>query len=60
ESIGSFNACILAKYQDCWVTSPNSLYVPELFIFEARLMEPLHNGRFRHIDCFQWPQLYSK
>ncbi|KAI5984501.1 hypothetical protein EDD15DRAFT_2375145 [Pisolithus albus] len=60
ESIGPFDARILAKYQDCWITSPNSLYVPEPFIFEARLMEPLHDGRFGHIDCFQWPQLYSE
>ncbi|KIK11939.1 hypothetical protein PISMIDRAFT_103897 [Pisolithus microcarpus 441] len=58
ESIGPFNACVLAKYQDCWITSPNSLYVPEPFVFEARVMEPLHDGRFGHINCFQWPQLY--
>ncbi|KAI6015534.1 hypothetical protein BKA83DRAFT_4498812 [Pisolithus microcarpus] len=60
ESIGSFDARVLAKYQDCWVMSPNSLYVPEPFVFEARLMEPLRDGRFGHIDCFQWPQLYSE
>ncbi|KAI6004875.1 hypothetical protein EDD15DRAFT_2155275 [Pisolithus albus] len=60
ESIGPFDARVLAKYQDCWITSPNSLYVPEPFIFEARLMEPLRDGRFGHIDCFQWPQLYSE
>ncbi|KAI6024420.1 hypothetical protein EDC04DRAFT_2606440 [Pisolithus marmoratus] len=35
-NIAAFDARILAKYWDCWVTSANSHYVPELFIFEAK------------------------
>ncbi|KAI6038950.1 hypothetical protein EDC04DRAFT_2895685 [Pisolithus marmoratus] len=58
--LSAFDARVLAKYRDCWVTSPNSHYVPEPFIFEAKVLEPLRDGRFRHIDCFQWPQLYSE
>ncbi|KAI6041015.1 hypothetical protein EDC04DRAFT_2893586 [Pisolithus marmoratus] len=59
-NIAVFDAHVLAKYWDCWVTLPNSHYVPEPFIFEAKVMEPLQDGRFGHIDCFQWPQLYSE
>ncbi|KAI5985255.1 hypothetical protein EDD15DRAFT_2374299 [Pisolithus albus] len=57
---GAFDARVLAKYNDHWITSPNADYVPEPFIFEGARVEPLRDGRMGHIDCFQWPQLHAE
>ncbi|KAI6148069.1 hypothetical protein BKA82DRAFT_4355315 [Pisolithus tinctorius] len=57
---GAFNACVLMKYNDHWITSPNADFIPELFLFEGKTITLCHDGQFSHIDCFQWPQLYAK
>ncbi|KAI6140973.1 hypothetical protein BKA82DRAFT_32700 [Pisolithus tinctorius] len=57
---GAFDACILVKYNDHWITSPNANFVPELFLFEGKTITLCHNSWFSHIDCFQWPQLYAE
>ncbi|KAI6029178.1 hypothetical protein BKA83DRAFT_4489143 [Pisolithus microcarpus] len=57
---GAFDARVLAKYNDHWITSPSAEYVPQPFIFEGARVEPLRDGRFGHIDCFQWPQLHAE
>ncbi|KAI6009910.1 hypothetical protein BKA83DRAFT_4504189 [Pisolithus microcarpus] len=57
---GAFNAHVLAKYNDHWITSPNTNYVPEPFIFEGARVEPPRDGQMGHIDCFQWPQLHAE
>ncbi|KIK14082.1 hypothetical protein PISMIDRAFT_17543 [Pisolithus microcarpus 441] len=57
---GAFDARVLAKYNDHWITSPSAEYVPQPFIFEGARVEPLRDGRFSHIDCFQWPQLHAE
>ncbi|KIK15106.1 hypothetical protein PISMIDRAFT_80856, partial [Pisolithus microcarpus 441] len=57
---GAFDAHVLAKYNDHWITSPSAEYVPQPFIFEGARVEPLCDGRFSHIDCFQWPQLHAE
>ncbi|KAI6037647.1 hypothetical protein EDC04DRAFT_2897238 [Pisolithus marmoratus] len=56
---GAFDARVLAKYNDHWITSPNVDYVPQPFIEGARV-ELLCDGRMGHIDCFQWPQLHAE
>ncbi|KAI6016832.1 hypothetical protein BKA83DRAFT_4497344 [Pisolithus microcarpus] len=57
---GAFDAHVLAKYNDHWITSPSAEYVPQPFIFEGARVEPLRDGWFGHIDCFQWPQLHAE
>ncbi|KAI5994556.1 hypothetical protein F5J12DRAFT_785753 [Pisolithus orientalis] len=57
---GAFNAHILAKCDDHWITLPNAVYVPQPFIFDGETITPLHDGQFSHIDCFQWPQLFTE
>ncbi|KIO02870.1 hypothetical protein M404DRAFT_146958 [Pisolithus tinctorius Marx 270] len=57
---GAFDARILAKYNDHWITSPNADFVPKPFLFEGKTIMLCHDGRFGHIDCFQWPQLYAE
>ncbi|KAI6032429.1 hypothetical protein EDC04DRAFT_2898259 [Pisolithus marmoratus] len=57
---GAFDARVLAKYNDHWITSPNVDYVPQPFIFEGARVELLRDGRMGHIDCFQWPQLHAE
>ncbi|KIK24160.1 hypothetical protein PISMIDRAFT_41138, partial [Pisolithus microcarpus 441] len=56
----AFDARILAKYNDHWITLPNADYIPEPFIFEGARVEPLRDGQMGHIDCFQWPQLHAE
>ncbi|KIN94704.1 hypothetical protein M404DRAFT_76824, partial [Pisolithus tinctorius Marx 270] len=56
----AFDACVLAKCDDHWITSPNTDYIPQPFIFDGETITPLRDGRFSHIDCFQWPQLFAE
>ncbi|KIM51867.1 hypothetical protein SCLCIDRAFT_142356, partial [Scleroderma citrinum Foug A] len=57
---GAFDARVLAIHNDQIITSPNCDFVPEPFIFDDHCIEPLHDGRFGHIDCFQWSQLHAE
>ncbi|KIO10371.1 hypothetical protein M404DRAFT_21322 [Pisolithus tinctorius Marx 270] len=57
---GAFDARILTKYNDHWITSPNANFVPKPFLFEGKTIMLCHNSWFGHIDCFQWPQLYAE
>ncbi|KAI6111410.1 hypothetical protein F5141DRAFT_1214914 [Pisolithus sp. B1] len=57
---GAFDAHVLAKFNDHWITSPNISFVPQPFIFEGARVKPLCDGQFGHINCFQWPQLYAE
>ncbi|KIK97713.1 hypothetical protein PAXRUDRAFT_84205, partial [Paxillus rubicundulus Ve08.2h10] len=44
-----------------WVyTTPNIYYVPEPHINTDEEMQARSDGWFGAINCFQWPQLYSK
>ena len=56
---GPFDVWVLATYEDYVITSPNSNFVPEPHVFQENRIEPLHNGHFSLIDCFQSPQLYA-
>ncbi|KAI6037736.1 hypothetical protein EDC04DRAFT_2604521 [Pisolithus marmoratus] len=60
RSWGAFDAHVLTKFNDHWITSPNVDYVPQPFIFEEARVEPLCDGQFGHIDCFQWLQLHAE
>jgi hypothetical protein len=42
------------------ITSPNTSFIPEPHIFDTVDLQPLADGRFGYIDCFLWPQLFSK
>ncbi|KAI6022833.1 hypothetical protein PISMIDRAFT_38003, partial [Pisolithus microcarpus 441] len=42
------------------ITSPNLDFIPEPHIFEEEDLQPCADGRFRLVDCFQWPQLHDK
>ncbi|KAI6101783.1 hypothetical protein F5141DRAFT_1065757 [Pisolithus sp. B1] len=57
---GAFNACILTKLNSHWIMSPNVSFVPQPFIFEGARVEPLCDRWFGHINCFQWPKLYTE
>ncbi|KAI6104218.1 hypothetical protein F5141DRAFT_1065039 [Pisolithus sp. B1] len=57
---GAFDAHVLAKYNDHWITSPKVDYIPQPFIFKGARVEPLCDGHMGHIDCFQWPQLHAE
>ncbi|KAI6132338.1 hypothetical protein EV401DRAFT_2065324 [Pisolithus croceorrhizus] len=57
---GAFDAHVLAKYNDHWITLPKVDYIPQPFIFKGARVEPLHDGHMGHIDCFQWPQLHAE
>ncbi|KAI6148109.1 hypothetical protein BKA82DRAFT_163198, partial [Pisolithus tinctorius] len=56
----AFDAHVLAKCDDNWITSLNADYIPQPFIFDGETIMPLHDGWFSHIDCFQWPQLFAE
>ncbi|KAI6142216.1 hypothetical protein BKA82DRAFT_4361213 [Pisolithus tinctorius] len=43
---GAFDARVLAKYNDHWITSPNADFVPEPFLFEGKTIMLCRDGRF--------------
>ena len=49
---------MLAIHNDKVITSPNSDFVPEPFVFDDAVMELKRDGRFGFVDYFQWPQLH--
>ncbi|KAI6140792.1 hypothetical protein BKA82DRAFT_4362707 [Pisolithus tinctorius] len=50
---GAFDARVLAKYNDHWITSPNADFVPEPFLFEGKTITLCRDGRFGHIDFYR-------
>ncbi|OAX31758.1 hypothetical protein K503DRAFT_805808 [Rhizopogon vinicolor AM-OR11-026] len=60
SSCSPFDAQVLAVKYPHVFTSPNTTFVPEPYIFDVVDLQPLADGRFGHIDCFLWPQLYSR
>ncbi|KIM50441.1 hypothetical protein SCLCIDRAFT_145503 [Scleroderma citrinum Foug A] len=56
---GPFDVWVLTTYEDYVITLPNSDFVPEPHVFQENCIEPLCDGRFGLIDCFQSPQLYA-
>ena len=59
-SYSPFDARVLAVKSPHVFTSPNTTFIPEPYIFNTVDLQPLADGRFGYIDCFLWPQLYSR
>ena len=60
EIFGAFDAWVLAIHNDQIITLPNCDFVPKPFIFDDHCIESLCDGRFGHVDCFQWLQLHAE
>ncbi|KAF8836119.1 hypothetical protein BDN67DRAFT_1014943, partial [Paxillus ammoniavirescens] len=60
NKFGPFDTHVVATYRDYVITSPNADFVPEPFVFEEALLQPLQDSRFGVYDCFQWPQLHCQ
>ncbi|KIK36834.1 hypothetical protein CY34DRAFT_93711, partial [Suillus luteus UH-Slu-Lm8-n1] len=55
-----FDAHVLTVKPLHVIMSPNMSFIPKPHIFNTVNLQPLADGRFGHIDCFLWPQLFSK
>ena len=55
----AFDARAVAVQGNLVITTPNMHFVPEFHHFAEEDLQARADGRFRVIDCFQWPQSYD-
>ncbi|KAI6136021.1 hypothetical protein F5141DRAFT_1059280 [Pisolithus sp. B1] len=55
---GAFDAHVLAKYNDHWITSPNINYIPQPFIFEGARWPQLHAEHYIWSTCIPRKSVY--